>query len=319
MKITVLDRDSMGRDLDFQKALSAIPGAEITVFDKTSAGECLLHVGGAEVVILNKVKMTADIIGNAPDLRLICVFATGFDNIDLAAAKSRGVAVCNVPAYSTESVTLLTVSTALALLSKLPTFSKYVKDGVYTKSGIPNYLSPVFHECPGLTWGIVGCGNIGSRVAEVATALGMNVVICQRHDHPPYSRVPLDELCRRSDVISLHCPLTEATRGMIGEKEIGMMKNSVILVNEARGAVVDEAAVSCAVLSGKIGGFGCDVYGTEPFPADHPYGKIKDLPNVVFTPHIAWAAYESRLRCLSVICQNILDFIQGKYTNRVDK
>ncbi len=317
MKITVLDRKSMGNDLDFSVLAEWRPDVSLTVYDETKREDLFERAINADVLVLNKIKMTEDVLRFAENLKLICVFATGYDNIDLAAAKEMGIAVCNVPAYSTESVLLLTVSTALSLAARIPTFSDYVKTGDYTRSGVPNYLTPVFHECRGLTWGIVGCGNIGSRVAEVAASLGMKVIVYQRHPSA-FRNVDLDTLCRESDIISLHCPLTDSTRSLIGERELSLMKKTCVLVNEARGAVLDEAAVGKAVINGSIGAFGSDVYGEEPFPKTHPYNAIMGLPNVILTPHVAWAAYEARVRCLRIIRDNIISWSNGEIKNRVD-
>ena len=316
MKITVLDRIAMGEDLSFS---SLEPLGELTVYDTTSAENIFERTADAEVIVTNKVKITKEVMQRAKKLRLVCVFATGYDNIDVAFAKERGIGVCNVPAYSTESVTLYTLATALALLTHLYEHNSFVRSGEYSVSGLPNRLTPVYHELSGKTWGIVGCGNIGSKVAEIASALGARVIVYQRHPSAVYPTVNLETLCRESDIISLHCPLTDSTRSLVDEEHLAMLKPSAILINEARGAVVDEEAVANAIVEGKLGGYGCDVYSVEPFPKEHPFYAIRNLPNVLLTPHAAWAAYESRARCLNVIKQNIVDFTNGKFTNRVDK
>ncbi|MBQ7314596.1 MAG: D-2-hydroxyacid dehydrogenase [Clostridia bacterium] len=315
MKIIVLDKATIGDDLDLSP-LSAL--GELTVYDATSREEVGARIQQAQIVLLNKVRLDATVLQQAPSLRLICVFATGYDNIDLSYARAHGIAVCNVPAYSTESVTLFTVSTALSLFTHLSEYRTFVASGAYSQSGAPNRLTPVYHELQGKTWGIVGGGHIGTRVGEVAQALGARVLIHQRHPHPSFPTVDLATLCRESDVLSLHCPLTEATRGMIGREQLSLMKPSAVLVNEARGAVVDEAAVADAITQGQIGAYGCDVYSTEPFTTEHPFYAIKDLPNVLLTPHTAWGAYEARARCVSVVADNIRAFLSGRLHNRVD-
>ena len=314
MKITVLDRFSMGNDIDFNK-LSEY--GELEIYEKTSSGELEERVSSSDIIILNKVKITAEILKNSPKLKLICVFATGYDNIDIKAAAAYGVAVCNVPAYSTESVTLYTVATVLALVTHLKEYNRYVRNGEYTESGIPNKLNPPYHELKGMVWGIIGCGNIGSRVADVAKVLGADVIVNKRTPSEQYRTVDLNTLLKESDIITIHCPLTDATRKMINKNSLNLMRKSVVLVNEARGAVVDESAVAEAVLSGKIGAFGCDVYSEEPFGREHPYNKIKELDNVILTPHSAWAAYESRERCLDIISDNISSFLNGGKLNRI--
>ena len=316
MKITVLDRIAMGEDLSFS-ALETL--GELTIHDNTSPEELFNRVEQSEVIVTNKVKITKEVMEHAKSLRLVCVFATGYDNIDVAFAKEKGIGVCNVPAYSTESVTIYTLATALTLLTHLHEHNAFVRSGEYSVSGLPNRLTPVYHELTGKTWGIVGCGSIGRRVAEVATALGARVIVYQRHPSSVYPTVDFATLCRESDIISLHCPLTDSTRSLVDAEHLSMMKPSVILVNEARGAVVAEEAVAKAILQRKIGAYGCDVYSVEPFPKEHPFYALRDLPNVLLTPHAAWAAYEARERCLNIIKQNIIDFSDGKLTNRVDK
>ncbi len=315
MNIVILDRESIGFDTPISR-LNDI--GNVTVYDKTLQNEVSSRIGNAEVVLINKVRITDEIIREARQLRLICIFATGYDNVDIKSAREHGVAVCNVPGYSTDSVTACTVANVLALLTKLREYNDYVINGKYTSSEKPNLLSPVFHDVSGKTWGIVGCGNIGTSVARVATALGARVITHQRHSHEIYETVSLDELCKSSDIITVHCPLNDESRGMIGEDCLSKMKKDVILVNEARGAVLDERAVASAVKNRQIGAFGCDVYSTEPFGEEHPYYEIKSLPNVLLTPHCAWGSYEARAKCIDIICENIRAFYGNKTLNRVD-
>ena len=315
MKITVLDRASMGDDLSFAPLYEL---GEVTVFDNTAKTELSERIADSDVIVLNKIKIDADTLKGAEKLKLICVFATGYDNIDVLAARENGVAVCNVPAYSTDSVCLFTVAKVLSLYSHLGEYREYVRVGKYSESGSANCLTPVYHEIKGKTWGIIGFGNIGRAVACVAEALGARVIVNKRTPVDGYECVDVDTLCKQSDIITVHCPLTDATRGMINDDRIALMKPSVVLVNEARGAVLDESAVTRAVLEGRIAAFGCDVYSQEPFDKKHPYTAIMSLSNVCLTPHAAWGAYEARERCLNVICDNIKSFVDGKTLNRVD-
>ncbi len=315
MKIVVLDRYSIGDDTPLERLRAY---GEVVVYDKTSASEIAERIKDADVVVLNKVKMTRRAIESAEKIKLICIFATGFDNIDLIAARERGVAVCNVPGYSTDSVALFTVANVLALCTHLREYNDFVVSGEYTASGVPNKLTPVYHEIKGKTWGIVGLGNIGRAVAEVARALGARVIANKRTSVSDYECVDIDTLCRESDIITIHCPLNEDSKHLINSERLTMMKRDVVIVNEARGAVVNEYDVADAVKKGMIGAFGSDVYSTEPFATDHPFYEIKDFCNVLFTPHAAWGSYESRLRCISVICDNIEAFISGVRKNRVD-
>lgn len=314
MKIKILDRKAIGFDTPLEM-LSEL--GELTVYDNTSKEELLARCYDADVLVFNKVKIDREIIENSKSLKLICVFATGYDNIDINAAKEHGVAVCNVPGYSTESVTLYTLATVTALATKLFEYRDYVARGEYSKSDSANKLSPVYHEIAGKTWGIIGYGNIGKSVAKVAEALGARVLLNKRTPQGLPGEVDIDTLCKESDIISVHCPLNDGTRGIINEKRLSLMKRDVILVNEARGAVLDEAAVAAFVKEGKIGGFGCDVYSSEPFRENHPYYDIKNLPNVILTPHAAWASYEARERCVKTICENIKSYLNGERNNRI--
>ena len=316
MKIKVLDSSAMGSDLSFD-ILSEL--GEVEVFDKTDINTIYERVSDADVLIVNKVKITEAVMDASKTLKLVCVFATGYDNINIEAAEARGIAVCNVPAYSTDSVTLYTLATVLSLCTHMHEYRRYVANGEYSRGGSANCLTPVYHEIRGKVWGIIGFGNIGKSVAKVAEALGAEIVVTKRTPIEGYNCVDIDTLCSVSDIITVHCPLNQETRGMIDEKRINLMKRDVILVNEARGAVLDEYAVAEAVIKGKIGAFGCDVYSSEPFDEKHPYNRIKSLDNVCLTPHSAWGAFEARNRCLSVIFNNISSFINGKTLNRVDK
>ena len=315
MKITILDRKTMGDDISLEPFARH---GELTVYDITPTELVKERVTDADIIILNKAKITAEVIAAAKNLKLICEFATGYDNIDVEAARRAGVAVCNVPGYSTDSVTLYTVATVTALASRLITYRGFVNSGEYTAQGSPNKISPAFSDLRGKTWGIIGYGNIGKSVGRVAAALGARVIVNKRTPVDGAECVDIDAICRESDIISIHCPLNNSTRGLISRERLAMMKKSVILVNEARGAILDEAAVADAVLSGEIGAFGCDVYSVEPFAADHPYNAIKDLDNVILTPHSAWASYEARTRCVDIISNNIASYIEGKKLNRVD-
>ena len=315
MKIAVLDRASLGMDTSFDK-LSEL--GELKIYDSTSPGEVIARSSEADCIIINKIKITDEVLSKSPRLKLICIFATGYDNVDISAARARGVAVCNVPGYSTDSVALFTVATALSLCAHLNEYRRFVAEGDYTRSGLANRLIPVYHEIKRKTWGLIGCGNIGSAVARVAEALGAKVIVNKRTPSSDYECVDINTLCKESDIISIHCPLTDETRNLVSAEKIDIMKPDVILVNEARGAVIDEEYVANAVLNRKIGGFGCDVYSTEPFSHEHPYNKIKHLDNVILTPHAAWGAYEARVRCLDIICDNIKAFVGGKMLNRVD-
>ena len=315
MKIIILDKASLGDDTPFNVLFKF---GEVVSYDKSTPEEAIARSLDADVVIINKVKVTEKLMASAKRLKLVCVFATWYDNIDLEAARRLKIGVCNVPAYSTESVALYTAATVLALFTHLYEYNSYVKSGEYTRSGVPNKLTPVYHELTGKVWGIIGYGNIGKAVADIARAFGARVIVNKRTVISDAECVDVDTLCRESDIITVHCPLNDQSRGLINEDRLSLMKKDVVLVNEARGAVLDEEAVAKAVENGKIGAFGCDVYSTEPFGENHPYNRIKEKDNVLLTPHAAWGSYESRCRCINIIAENIDAFNNGKILNRVD-
>ncbi len=316
MNLVILDAASIGKDLDYS-GFSQF-GA-LTIYDKTTPGEIADRVRNADVLILNKVRLSRAVLAEAKKLRLICEAATGFDNIDLEYCREKGIAVCNVVGYSTQSVAQLTVAMALSLISKLNVYRSFVASGDYSKSGKPNLLEPVYHEIAGKTWGILGYGNIGKQVGKVAEALGCRVIVHKRTPVDDAKCVSLEELCRQSDILSIHTPLNDGTRNLLNGDRIALLKQDCIVINVARGAVADENALAEAVLQGKIGGLGVDVYSQEPFPEEHPFAKIKDLPNVLLTPHMAWGAYETRVRLLEEMVENARAFFAGELRSRVDK
>ena len=315
MKIKILDRASMGMDIPVEDLRRF---GELEVYNKPDDENLEKILSDAEAIIINKVKIDEKLLSLAPKLRFINVFATGYDNIDIASARARGIAVCNVPAYSTSSVCEYTVATVLALSTRLNSFNQFVRSGEYTASGVPNRLTPAFNEINGKTWGIIGYGNIGRAVGRVASAFGCKLLVNKRVPMPEVQTVDIDTLCANSDIITVHCPLNEQTRGLINRERLSLMKKTCILVNEARGAVLDSDAVAEAIEKGRISAFGADVYEQEPFGNDHPFNRIKQLDNVLLTPHSAWAAYEARCRCLNIIMDNLTAFIEGKTLNRVD-
>ena len=314
MKIVVLDAATMGADLDFSPLYAF---GEVEVYQHTSHEEVPARIADADVLILNKTRLGKQNLGGAKRPLLIAITATGFDNVDVDYCREQGIAVTNVAGYSTNSVAQLTLATVLSLACHLRTYNDYVASGAYTESGCFNLLAPAYHELAGKTWGIVGLGNIGMKVARVAEALGCHVIAYTRTPKAEYPCVSLEELCKSADIITLHTPLNDGTRGLMGEQEIALMKDGVILVNEARGAVVDEAAVADAVKKNKVL-FGSDVYSAEPFPANSPIYCIRENPRVCLTPHMAWGSVEARKRCLDEVCQNILAYFEGVRRNRVD-
>lgn len=314
MKIAILDAKTLGEDIDLS-CLQAL--GEVITYPSTAPQETASRLLGVDCVIVNKVHMDRSVLAQADRLKLICVAATGYDNICLEDMQAHGIAVCNVVGYSTHSVAQLTLSMVLSLATHLPAYNRFVESGAYTSSGVANCLVPVYHELAGKTWGIVGCGNIGRQVAGVAQSMGCRVIVCKRTPDPAYTCVDIDTLCKQADVITIHTPLNFETEGLISKERIAAMKQNAIVVNVARGAVCDEAALCQAVSEGRLGGLGVDVYTKEPFPADSPYSTVMHMDNVCLTPHMAWGAYEARNRCMQEICENIKAFYKGEQRNRL--
>ena len=314
MKIVVLDAITLGEDLDISKALQY---GEMTVYDNTNPDDVAYRINEADVIFVNKVRLNEENLKDAKNLKLICEAATGYDNIDTAYCKRANIAVCNVPGYSVHSVAQVTVSMVLYLANHLPKYTGYTKSDEYSSGKGANILKPVFSELYGKTWGIVGYGAIGKKVAEVARAFGCNILAYKRTPVDDVKCCDIDYLMENSDIISVHIPLSDATRGLISQEKIAKMKKSAILVNTARGLVTDEKALCTAVKEGKIAGFGTDVYSLEPFPIDSPFYEIKDLDNVCLTPHMAWGAKEARERCFNEMLINMQAFFNGEERNRV--
>ena len=313
MKIVLLDVATIGADVNLEPLRSIGTTVE---YATTPAEEVRARLSDADVAVVNKIKLNASNL-EGTSVKLICVAATGYDNIDTEYCRGAGIALCNVPGYSTDSVSQLTLSMVLSLATHLPEYNSYVASGQYSASGVANKLTPVYHEISSMTWGVVGGGGIGSKVAKIAEAFGCKVLMCRRKKDDRYEQTDLDDLCSRSDIISLHVPLSDETRGMIDSRRIARMKDGVILVNVARGAVCDEEALAVAVESGKIGGLGVDVYSAEPFPVSHPFTRLLGRENVCLTPHMAWGSAEARNRCVAEMAENVRVFYGGGERNRI--
>lgn len=317
MKISVLDAATLGDDLKEEILKTFGKFGEVQVRAATAPDEVGTSIEDSDVLIVNKIRLNRSNLPAAKKLKLICVAATGYDNIDTEYCGKNNIAVCNVVGYSTHSVAQITVAMVLNLANHIPEYNEFVSSGEYTESGIANRLTPVYHELCGKTWGVVGAGNIGGQVAKIADALGCRVIVNKRTPDKNYECVDIDTLCRNSDIITIHTPLTDLTRNLINRDRIAMMKEDAILVNVARGAVCDETALADAILAGKLGGLGIDVYSEEPFKKEHPFTKIMKCKNVCLLPHMAWGAYEARLRCVKTMGSNIESFLNGEKQNRV--
>lgn len=319
MKLVVLERNSVGTDVDvscFEKF------GEVVYYPNTVPENTAERIMDADIIIANKAPMNENTLKDAPNVRLICMFATGYDNVDLEYCKSRGIKVANVVNYSTAAVVQHTLLLALALEEKLAFYDDYVKSGAYAAQDRFTNFDRAFGELEGKTWGIVGMGNIGRRVAQVAQALGCKVIFYSasgKSSCTEYERVEFDELLAQSDILSLHCPLSDRTRGLIDKEALSKMKKSAILVNVARGPVVDTQALYEALTEGQIAAAGLDVLEKEPISRDNPLASIKDSTKLIITPHMAWASKEARTRLVDEVMENIEAFLNGEERNVVNK
>ncbi len=316
MKIVVLDGYTANPgDLDWSP-LAAL--GELTVHDRTPAELTLERSAGARALLTNKVVLGARELAALPDLRYIGVLATGFNVVDVAAAREREVVVTNVPAYSTPSVAQHVFALLLEMARGVGRHADLVRQGRWSTSPDFAFWATPQTEVAGLTFGIVGFGAIGQAVARIAAVFGMRVLVHTRTPAPAawpeITFVSLDELFARADVVSLHCPLTEATRGLVNAARLAAMKPTAYLINAGRGPLVDEAALAAALHAGQIAGAGLDVLSQEPPPADNP---LLTAPNCVITPHLAWATRAARQRLLDVAIDNVRAFVEGREQNRV--
>lgn len=314
MKITILDKSTLGKDIDLSPIYAL---GEVEAFETTAPDEIAERLTETDVVVINKIKLNENNLKDAKNLKVISVAATGYDNIDTVYCQNAGIALCNVPGYSTDSVAQVSAAMALSLVTHIKEYEGFVNSGEYSKSGVANKLTPVYHEISSLKWGVVGGGGIGMKVAEIAHAIGAEVMICRRKQEGRFPVVDIDTLCKECDIISLHIPLSDETRNLINAQRIASMKKSAIVINTARGAVADEKALVDAIKSGSIGGLGVDVYSVEPFPESHPYTEILGYDNVIFTPHMAWGSYEARNRCVRIMAENIKAYFDGEIKNRI--
>lgn len=286
---------------------------ELTVHDYTAPADVITRIGDAPIILTNKTVITADIMAACPKLRYIGVLATGYNVVDIAEAKKRGIVVTNVPAYSTPTVAQFTMALLLEIALHVGHHSQVVHEGKWSACRDFSFWDYPLMELTGKTFGIVGYGSIGKAVAKLAKAFGMKVLAYSRHGcEEDYA--PLDELYAQSDIVSLHCPLTAENAGMIDASVIAKMKDGVILLNTARGGLINEHDLREALLSGKVYAAASDVVSSEPIKADNP---LLGVPNMIITPHIAWAAVEARQRLMDVATDNVRQYLQGRRQNHV--
>lgn len=318
MKLVVLERNSVGTDIDvscFEKF------GEVVYYPNTVADNTAERVKDADIIIANKAPLNEMTLKNAPNVKLICLFATGFDNVDTAYCKSRQIKVANVINYCTPAVAQHALLLALLLAEKIAFYDDYVKSGAYSAQDRFSNFDRPFQDLEGKTWGIVGMGTIGRKVASLAQAFGCKVIFYSASGNSTcteYERVDFGTLLKESDILSLHCPLTDRTRGLINKEAFAQMKDTAILVNVARGPVVDTQALCDALMNNQIAAAGLDVLEKEPMAKDDPLNKIKDSTKLVITPHMAWASTESRTNLVIEVCKNIESFLDGGNRNIVN-
>lgn len=319
MKIVILERNSVGTDVpvDCIKDLG-----EVTIYPNTvTVDEVRERVKDADIVIANKSPMREETLKDAPNVKLICEFATGFDNCDLEYCSSRGIKVTNVRDYCTGMVAQHTFALALTLSQKLFHYDQYVKSGQYSAQGRFSNFDLPFTELEGKTWGIVGMGNIGRRVAQIAAVFGCKVIfhsITGKSTCSEYTQVDKDTLLAESDFLSLHCPLSNLSRNFIDAAALRKMKRTAVLINVARGPVVNNADLYEALVAGEIAAAGLDVVEREPLEESNPLSRLKDSNQLIITPHLAWASVEARTRCVEEAYKNIETFLRGGSRNVVN-
>ena len=312
MEIVFLDKSTIGEVSNFMLLYKF---GNVEVFDQTDPQEVVARAKGKDVIITNKVRIGREQMDALPGLKLICVAATGMNNIDLEYAQLKGIQVRNVKSYSTESVAQSTFAMLLHLLNRMPYYEAYVKSGAYSKGKIFTHHGPPFWELSGKRMGIVGLGNIGRRVARIAESFGMEVVFFSttgRNNNINYKRFDLDTLLSTSDVVSIHAALSDSTRNLITYEKIKLMRPCAILLNTGRGGIVSESGLARALNENRIGFAGIDVMEEEPIRPDNPLMRVVDKQKILITPHMAWASIESRARLLEGIARNIEQFKQDQ-------
>ena len=317
MKIVILEADSLGQDMVFTPFEEL---GEVVIYHTTTAEEMEAKTLDADVIVANKVPICEETIGKARNLKLVCLTATGFNNLDGEYLKKRGIAAYNVAGYSTNGVAQHTFALLFYILEKLNYYDNYVKSGEYARGKCFSHFAQNIFELDGKTWGIIGLGAIGRKVAEIAEAFGCHIICYSasgRKYDTSYEQVDFDELLSRSDILSVHAPLNQYTENLMTLEAFCKMKKSAIFLNLARGAIVNEADLYTALTEDAIAGAGLDVLCKEPMDPENPLLKIKDSKKLIITPHIAWAAKETRFRVVNEVIKNIRRFQVGDGTNRV--
>ncbi len=308
MNLVFLDADSFGADVDLSGFYEL---GDVTVYGSTAVQDVQRRVRDADVIIVNKVPINAQTVGQCELLKLICVTATGTNNLDKEFLRLRGIEWRNVAGYSTENVAQHTFALLFYLWEKLRYYDDFVKSGQYTASGLFTHFSAAFHELHGMTWGIIGLGSIGRRVADIAGVFGCHVIYYSASGRPPqegYEQVDLDTLLASSDIVSVHAPLNEHTQGLMNAEAFHKMKDTAVFLNLGRGPIVVERDLADALREGEIAAAGLDVLCTEPLEEDNPLSEITDSTRLIITPHIAWASVEARARLMRIVLEQVREF-----------
>lgn len=312
MKIVFMEADSVGNDVDLSCFDSL---GEVVKYKRSEASENKNRVKDADIIVVNKIPMNESTLSEAKNLKLICITATGTNIVDFEYTNKRNIAVANVSGYSTQSVIQHTFALLFYVYEKLSYYDNFVKSGDYIRSDIFSHFDKKFNELYGKTWGIIGLGEIGKGVANIAKAFGCNVIYYSttgKNANPEYKQVDFDTLLKRSDIISIHAPLNQQTENLINEEALKKMKKSAILLNLGRGPIVNEEALANALENDEIAGAGLDVIKVEPMAADNPLYRIQDSTKLIITPHIAWATKEARNRVIAEVYKNIEAFMRGE-------
>ncbi len=317
MKIVTLERSSVGMDCDTSRwqELGEVVEYRVTPYEEISE-----RVADADVIVANKCRLNEETLRLATHVKMIAEMATGYDNINLDYCREKNIAVANVSGYSTDAVVQHTFALAFYVMEHLSYYDRYVKSGAYAAQDEFAHYAKHFHELSQKTWGIVGTGNIGQGVAKVAAAFGCRVLFYSasgKYTVDGYEMTDLETILKESDILSLHCPLTEKTKYLINSGSLRKMKKTAYLINVARGAVVNNSDLAQALREGVIAGAGLDVLEQEPISGDNPLAKIMDSERLIITPHMAWGAVEARQRCADEVYENIRAFMNGESRNRI--
>jgi glycerate dehydrogenase len=317
MKIVFLETDSLGDDVDYTPFYNI---GEVIKYNNSDANENSQRVREADIIVANKIPMNEELLQHAEKVKLICLTATGTNNVDFSYTNKRKIAVANVKSYSTKSVVQHTFALLFYVYEKLSYYDDFVKSGEYTNSDVFSRFDEKFNELFGKTWGIIGLGEIGREVAAVAKAFGCRIIYYStsgKNNHSSYERVEFETLLKDSDIISIHAPLNAETENLIDKKALKAMKKTGVLLNLGRGKIIDEEALTWALEEEEIAAAGLDVLSAEPMAKDNPLLRIKDSTRLIVTPHIGWATVEARSRCLSEVYENIVAYLQGEERNLV--